>query len=370
MNSRFRQLAAIAMIAAVASCGSGGGFDPDLRRWIPGGMDTGSGTAAPRPQPDSRGLISFPDYQVAVAQQDDTVAAVAARIGLPAAELAQYNALPPTARLQRGAVLVLPRRVQASAPAAAGGGRVAGPFAGPQAAGGSPAAAPGATPAQPRQHEVATGETAWSIARRYGVSVQDLAAWNGLPQNMAVRVGQRLLIPVSGQSAPNPAAVTTPPGSGSPTPRPPSAAAPLPEENTVPAAAPVPDAPTNDMGAQRTAASSGGKFRLPVNGSIIRVYEKGRNDGIDIAAPAGVTVQAAGAGTVAAITKDTAGVPIVVVRHEGNLMTVYTGMSGLEVAKGDRVTAGQSIGKAGNAGFVHFEVRQGFESVDPETYIR
>ncbi|MFD2814797.1 murein hydrolase activator EnvC family protein [Paracoccus aerius] len=88
-----------------------------------------------------------------------------------------------------------------------------------------------------------------------------------------------------------------------------------------------------------------------------------------MSATAGTAVKAAGSGTVAAVTQDTAGTPIVVVRHDGNLMTVYTGLDGLDVAKGDRVSGGQSIGTAGRGGFVHFEVRQGFDSVDPEKYI-
>lgn len=380
---------AVAALATLASCGANGGFDPDLRRWMPGGLSTSEAAAqaAPRPQPDSKGLISYPDYQVAIARRADTPATIAARIGLGAEELARHNALSADAALQPGAILVLPRRVAGGTPAGSGGSRGTGlvidPFAGagvrqpdiPPPSGGSvasspaPAAATGG--AQPRQHIVAAGETAWSIARRYGVTVQDLASWNGLPATMGLRTGQRLLIPVAGQTAPAaPPGATTAPGSGSPTPAPPSAVAPLPRENTTPAATPAPAAPTTDLGATRTAASAGGRFRMPVSGAIIRVYEKGRNEGIDIAAPAGTAVGAAGSGTVAAITRDTAGVPIVVMRHDGGLMTVYTGIDSLSVAKGDQVSAGQQIGTAGSGGFVHFEVRRGFESVDPEQFLR
>lgn len=311
-----------------------------------------------------------------MARQGDTPATVAARVGLNAEELARHNALQPNAPLQPGAVLALPRRVAgsiAAGPAAGGTGLVTDPFAGQGAgqasgqAGGQAAA--GTTPAaQPREHVVAAGETAWSIARRYGIAVQDLASWNGLPGDMALRVGQRLMIPQAGQTPPAGNA-TTAPGQGSPTPRPPSAAEPLPEERTTAAATPAPATPAPDLGATRTAASGGGRFQMPVSGSIIRLYEKGRNDGIDIAADAGTPVNAAGGGTVAAITRDTAGVPIVVVRHEGDLMTVYTGLDGLDVAKGDQVSAGQAIGKAGSGGFVHFEVRRGFDSVNPEDYL-
>ena len=79
-----------------------------------------------------------------------------------------------------------------------------------------------------------------------------------------------------------------------------------------------------------------------------------------------------GLGTVAAITKNTEGVPIVVIRHADNLLTVYGGIDGVTVAKGATVKRGQSIAKVrtGNPAFVHFEVRQGFDSVDPMKYLQ
>ena len=382
MSRTTKRLASMGAAALLlASCGATG-FDPDLRGWMPGALSTADAAAraAPRPQPDSRGVITFPNYQVAVARSGDTVGSVAARLGIDAARLAQHNALPANAPLAAGQTLVLSQRVAAGTglpSSATSPGAVVDPFAGqagrPAAPAPAPAApqasAPAASPANPAQHVVASGETAWSIARKYDVTVQDLAAWNGLPQSMTLRVGQRLIVPVKGQKAPSAVAVTTAPGTGSPTPRPPSAAQPLPAEDTAPAAEPGPAAPATDLGATRTAASAGGRFQMPVSGSIIRVYEKGKNDGIDISATAGTAVKAAGSGTVAAVTQDTAGTPIVVVRHDGNLMSVYTGLDGLDVAKGDRVSGGQSIGTAGRGGFVHFEVRQGFDSVDPEKYI-
>ncbi len=374
MSRTFKRAAGVGAAAfLLASCGATG-FDPDLRGWLPGALNTADAAAraAPRPQPDDRGVITFPTYQVAVARNGDTVTTVAARLGVDAARLAQHNALPANAPLGAGQLLVLSQRVATGATAGSAG-VVSDPFAG-QPARSAAAAAPAApqpapSPANPAQHVVVSGETAWSIARKYDVSVQDLASWNGLPSSMTLRVGQRLIVPVAGQKAPDPAVVTTAPGTGSPTPRPPSAAQPLPSETTAPAADPGPAAPATDLGATRTAASAGGRFQMPVSGSIIRVYEKGKNDGIDISATAGTAVKAAGRGTVAAVTEDTSGAPIVVVRHDGNLMTVYTGLDGLDVAKGDSVSAGQSIGKAGPGGFVHFEVRQGFDSVDPEDYL-
>ncbi|WP_405403820.1 LysM peptidoglycan-binding domain-containing protein [Paracoccus sp. Ld10] len=373
MNTRDIQAGcAMLSLLALTACGSDGSFDPDLRGLI-GGMDTAAAaaSAAPRPTPDARGVISFSNGQVAVAQTGDTPATIAARLGLDAAALATHNALPADAPMQAGAVLVLPTQVAAAAPAGGGTAIVTDPFAdsapaSPGVARADPAPAP-ASDGNPREHVVTAGETAWAIARRYDVSVQDLASWNGLPADMSLRTGQRLLVPQPGQ-APDRLA-TTAPGAGSPTPTPPSATRALPDEETPAAGAPAPDTPQTDLGSTRTAASGGGQFRMPVDGSIIRVYEKGQNDGIDIAATGGAAVIAAGSGQVAAITRDSAGTPIIVVRHEGDLMSVYTNLGDVAVAKGDSVSAGQSLGQAGDAGFVHFEIRRGFESVDPERYL-
>lgn len=362
VNIRLWTAASVAMTVLV-SCGPNGeylglnlqNFDPDLRGFG-GGHSTSeaAAAAAPRPQPDQRGVISFPGYQVAVARQGDSVASIAARLGLDAGQVARHNAIDPNSILNAGAVVALPVRV------AAGGVATSAARQG---------AAPAQGTAQPRQHLVAQGETAWSVARKYNVSVNDLAQWNGLTGNMALRPGQRLLVPVLGAQPPRPLASVTAPGAGSPTPQPPSAAQALPTEKTLPAAAPVAAPSSPDMGSTRTAASGNGKFRMPVNGAIARTYKKGQNDGIDITAAPGSVVSAAGAGTVAAITRDVDQVPIIVVRHEGNLMTVYAGLDDVSVTKGQAVQAGTALGKARNQGLVHFEVRNGFDSVDPEKYL-
>lgn len=261
--------------------------------------------------------------------------------------------------------------------AAAGGTpQVTDPFAGqgvrqPSIPGGggtrAPAANGASAPVAARSHTVAAGETAWSVARRYGISVQELARANGLPDTMTVRVGQRLTIP-AGQAASG-ANVVAAPGVGSATPRPPSSAQPLPGEETRPASAPAPKSDAPNLGSTRTAASGNGKFAMPASGSIARTYKKGTNEGIDIAAAPGSPIKAAGGGTVAAVTRDTDGVPIVVVRHDDGLMTVYAGVDKLAVSKGDPVKRGQAIGAARSSGILHFEVRNGFDSVDPEDYL-
>jgi murein DD-endopeptidase MepM/ murein hydrolase activator NlpD len=103
----------------------------------------------------------------------------------------------------------------------------------------------------------------------------------------------------------------------------------------------------------------------------VRAFQKGKTDGIDISASAGTPVKAAAAGTVAAITRDTDQVPILVIRHSGNLLTVYAGIDDIKVAKGDSVSRGQQIAtvRAADTTFLHFQVREGTLSVDPMTYL-
>jgi murein DD-endopeptidase MepM/ murein hydrolase activator NlpD len=240
----------------------------------------------------------------------------------------------------------------------------------------TPAAAPAPVPAagpEPIRHQVRRGETAYSIARLYGIAVTDIAAWNGLGPDFMIREGQQILVPQAGAAPPRPAAVQTP-GTGSPTPVPPSAATPLPAETPPPAGTPVTapgaPAPAPDLGAAQSPAPAA-QFVQPLRGPIIRDYVKGRNDGIDIAAPAGTEVRAAATGTVAAVTTNTDGIEIVVIRHADNLLTVYTHVTDLSVAKDQRVTQGQTIGRVrpGDPSFVHFEIRRGMDSVDPTTLL-
>ncbi len=374
-------------VAALSGCTTSE-LDWDLRG--PGRGDTSTAALQAtqnRPSPDARGLLSYPGYQVALARRGDNVASVASRLGIDPASLAQANALRPEDALREGEILALPTRVAAapvtggSTGALVGGPVTSGPIDVTTLAGAAidRAAAP-AAPAQvaasgpqPTRHRVARGETAFTVARTYNISARALADWNGLGPDMALREGQTLLIPTAADGAAPPTALAeTIPGTGSPTPLPPSAAKPLPDEKPVAASAPAPGTPASpDLGSQRTAASAS-RFAMPVDGKIIRSFAKGRNDGIDIAAAPGTGVRAAADGTVAAITKDTDQVPILVLRHADNTLTVYAGIDAVNVTKGASVKRGQQIAVIRQAApaFLHFEVRKGVDAVDPIQYLQ
>lgn len=395
IGRRTRPLVTLTIMAALGlSACSNADLDWDLRRSNSFSTAEAARTAAAnRPQPDARGVISYPGYQVAVAQNGERVRDVAARLGIDPQALARHNAIDAETAMRGGEVLVLPSRVSDGVGAlpSAGSGPIAVTSLSPTGqAGMSQPGAPGGP--EPIRHQVRRGETAFTIARLYNVSARSLAEWNGLPSDMSVREGQLLIVPMP-QSIAEAAALPVPvaqpsvptappaqtqttsaPGQGSPTPAPPSAAQPLPSSDPSPAgqgAAPGAPAqpPVADMAAQRT---EGPRLAMPVDGRIIRAYARGRNDGIGIGAPAGTQVRAAAAGTVAAITRDTDQVPILVVRHENNLLTVYANIDDIRVERGARVTRGQTIAtvRQGDPSFLHFEVREGFDSVDPMPYLQ
>lgn len=227
----------------------------------------------------------------------------------------------------------------------------------------------GASPASaPVYHRVVAGETVFTIARHYGVSAESIAEQNGLDLNSELQVGWYIVIPPAETSGTIETTMVATPGSGSETPLPPSASEPLPTAANGASALAARPAELED---QQTAASDRSRLRMPVQGSIVRPFQKGSNEGIGISAVAGTVVVAADTGTVAAITRDTDQVPILVLRHEGNLLTVYAGLDEIAVEKGDRVKRGQKIAVVRNANppFLHFEVREGFNSVDPGPYL-
>ncbi|NBT53105.1 MAG: LysM domain-containing protein, partial [Marivivens sp.] len=88
-------------------------FDLDMRDLGGNTLDTTNAARnlPPRPEPDNRGVISYPNYQVVVAIRGDTVTTVAQRLDINAAELARANALSVDTALNQGAVLLLPNRV-------------------------------------------------------------------------------------------------------------------------------------------------------------------------------------------------------------------------------------------------------------------
>jgi len=202
---------------------------------------------------------------------------------------------------------------------------------------------------------------------------------------MTVRVDQELLIPVVDGSqqvqvaaAPAPVDDTNLPGTETAITAPPSAAAPLPDNQVQEPIAPPPS--PNLAEAEPTPAPApspvSSAMVLPVSGaSVVSGYSPTgaqKNEGIDFGAPAGTSVVAAEGGEVALVSEALGGLgTILLIRHKDSMMTVYGRITDVSLKKGDPVSRGQKIGVIADAPNpnLHFEVRQGTAAVDPTPFL-
>jgi murein DD-endopeptidase MepM/ murein hydrolase activator NlpD len=203
-------------------------------------------------------------------------------------------------------------------------------------------------------HRVEPGETVFGIAKKYGVSVDELLSANGLSDARDLPAGKELVIPGAPPIArPDPPAKPAPPRIHRA------------ESRAMPRLA------------SRSADSLAGSLAWPLRGVLYaRFGRKGHepHDGIDLAAPAGTPVRAAADGTVLFAGEQRAYGRIVILRHANGLITLYAHNRELKVKTDQRVKLGQVIAAVGESGrtsgpHLHFEVRKGTVPVDPLEYL-
>jgi lipoprotein NlpD len=208
-------------------------------------------------------------------------------------------------------------------------------------------------------HVVRRGETIWRIARAYGIDPADLMETNGVVDPRTLATGAELFVPGATR-------VLEVPESGAADAATPEPAAPIPAT-----AAPGP----------RTAsvrpAPGEPQLAWPLRGVLYgRFGVRGaqRHDGIDIAAPEGTPVLAAADGAVIYAGEQAGYGAVVILKHEGGLVTLYAHNSRLLVSQGARVRRGQPIARVGQTGrttgpHLHFEVREGTRPKNPLLYL-
>lgn len=189
-------------------------------------------------------------------------------------------------------------------------------------------------------HRVDQGESLWSVARLYDLTVAELVTFNDLDEEV-LKIGQTLKVPTAGLDADHLEAVL-----------------------------------------QRR-REAGKRFIYPVYGRTtddfgMRVHpiygRKIPHRGVDIAAARGTNIRAARSGTVSFSGRLTGYGNIVEVRHAGGFTTRYAHCSKLLKKKGDRVRKGDVIAKVGATGLataphVHFEIRKNGVPKDPMKYL-
>ncbi len=195
-------------------------------------------------------------------------------------------------------------------------------------------------------HTVKKGETLWRICHTYGADVNEVSGINRISDPTTLEVGQKIWIP--GASGVKAVPRSSPGRSGSPS----SPKSPPPKHGDL--LYPVPGG----------RISSGFGMR---NGNM--------HEGVDIVAPKGSKVLAADDGKVVYSDDTIRGYGnMIILKHAGNVSTVYAHNSRNLVRSGEIVKRGQQIAEVGMTGratgpHLHFEVRVGEKPVNPKYYL-
>jgi len=230
------------------------------------------------------------------------------------------------------------------------------------------------------RYTVAAGDTLWSIAASAGVSVEQLAAANGLGGDSLLRLGKVLVIPAASFRAPARPAASAPRLRAQPADTPPAAAPRLEAaaQTFVPTGGPSAAGQTAVAGPRRLALvwPSRGVVTSRFGWRVHPIFG-GRefHTGVDIATRYGSPVVAARAGVVSFVGWKSGYGRIVVLDHGAGVETMYSHLSAALVGPGQHVAQGQIIGRIGNSGWstgphLFFEVRRNGVPLDPSRYLQ
>lgn len=236
-----------------------------------------------------------------------------------------------------------------------------------------------AVPSNAYVHVIESGESLYTIARRYEVTAQAIVQANNLGSPDKIFVGQRIVIPgradlLASKAQTKPAEQPAPVQVASVEP---NASTPLPSNQ--PAATPQVEAPVEQVAkakplqqpAVEPTLSGADKFRWPVSGRVITDFANSKSTGINIEAPEGAAIRAAENGQVIYVGNGVEGYGnLILIRHPNGYVSAYAHLKDTKVSKGDVVNRGDQIGSAGMTGSVsrpqlHFELRKGATPVDP-----
>lgn len=215
---------------------------------------------------------------------------------------------------------------------------------------------PGVTLKVPNQdglfYKMKKGDSLGTIATKYSVEIDRITEINKVDPKK-ISVGQELFLPGASQVA-------------------------------VVQSSPSKSTSGGSRSSSTVSRQSGGSFRWPVVGRINSPFgwrrhplSKGRSfhTGVDIQAARHTKIRAAKAGTVVHSGWMGAYGRVVVIRHDGSHSTLYAHCQTLSVRKGQKVSAGAIIGTVGTSGrstgpHLHFEVRINNKPDNPLKYIR
>ncbi|KKR13843.1 MAG: Peptidase M23 family protein [Candidatus Woesebacteria bacterium GW2011_GWA1_39_21b] len=176
-------------------------------------------------------------------------------------------------------------------------------------------------------HTVKKGETLASIAKKYRGDIDDIRDYNDINPEAELVVGDMIIIPEGKVVVPG-----------------------------------QPAKPKTRLADRYTGPDTGAYFLRPIAGGRRSQGIHGRN-GVDLASSVGTPVYASAGGTVLLAKSGWNGGygNYIIVRHANGTQTLYSHLSQINIARGQTVARGQTIGAVGNTGrstgpHLHFEV--------------
>ncbi len=349
-----------------------------------------------RPLPDHRGIITYKEYQIFVANGNETVEEIASRLSIEPKRLASYNGVLLTYLPRKDEILALPIKIAGELVSTPSGWSEEGARTAITNSMNKEIKNIG-TPDNPLKHRVEPGETAYSVARLYDISVTSLAKWNGLDTDLKLTVGRELIIPVKSGTSSYLSPSSSQQGANQN-----DSSRVISEKNDAnlenkqneqlndSTDKSNPGSIANNNDEAEIAQEDNNKvvekpYVRPVPGKVLRAYNptatSDKNEGIDFHADPGTPIKAAADGVVALISKPVGGLgKIVLIKHDKSVISIYGRVKDLIVSKGSRVVQGQIIGKVENSfadenssekkNYLHFELRKGTKSLDPEPLLQ
>ena len=220
-------------------------------------------------------------------------------------------------------------------------------------------------------HPVKKGQTLYAIAKAYGMSAEELQSINGISDPSDLDVGHHLWIPNSDRLVYVAPTVEKAPDVFKP---------PVPQKKKSVTKKKTTTTKRKIAPAKRKTARTKRKLMWPVKGGTLTSRFGTRNGknhhGIDIGARRGTPIRAANKGKVEFSGWGPTGYGLmIIIKHPGNLTTVYAHNSRNLVKKGSKVKRGQMIARVGKTGratgpHVHFEVRNDAHAKNPLLYLK
>ena len=138
--------------------------------------------------------------------------------------------------------------------------------------------------------------------------------------------------------------------------------------------------PAEDQRLSGSFEGNRGRLPMPIVGSYKIVHRFGTNTvtdvkghvtldkkGIDIKGQPGAQVRSIFDGVVSAVF-GYGGTSVVIIKH-GNYLSVYCDLASVNVSRGQKVNARQTIGRVGSEGTMQFQLRKGTAKLNPEPWL-